>query len=255
MVGQLSTYDDRFAHRAGSESCNRARSLRDTGVCAILPGSLGLRPGHHTAHKEASEARALSVLAELLTPFAGNGSRRLAEQLIGRFGTLDRMLSASERQIVAACEGRSEVGSMIAGARALVLAAMQETVTRSTVDPSDPKLERYLALKFKGCPHEELHAIFVDNKSGFIAEELVSLGSANKVEARVAPILRRALELGAFGFYLIHNHPSRVPEPSVEDVRATKQIILIASALELTVLDHLIIAGNCVVSMRRLKLL
>ena len=190
-----------------------------------------------------------------MTPFAGAVSRRLAEQLIERFGSLERMLSASETQIISACEGRSEVGSMIAGARTLVLAAMHETVTRSTVDPADPMLERYLALKFRGCPHEELHAIFVDSASGFIAEELVSLGNARKVEARIAPILRRALELGAFGFYLVHNHPSKAPEPSVEDVRATKQIMFAASALDLTVLDHLIIAGNSVVSMRRLNLL
>lgn len=190
-----------------------------------------------------------------MTPFAGPGSAKLAELLIERFGTLDRILSASENQIMAACESRADVGSMIAGARALVLAAMQETVTRSPVNPADPKLERYLALKFRGCSHEELHAIFVDSNSGFIAEELVSLGTANKVEARVAPIMRRALELGASGFYLIHNHPSKCPEPSVEDVRATKQIILVANALELSVLDHLIIAGNSMVSMRRLNLL
>lgn len=179
----------------------------------------------------------------------------MAEHLLHRFGTLDRMLSAADEQIISACEARADVGCMIAGARALVLAAFQESVSRSKVDPSDPNFERYLTIKFRARPHEELHAIFVDHEHGFLSEELISKGDTGHVDARISTIIRRAIELEASGFYLVHNHPSKVPDPSPGDVRATKQVQLIAKALDIEVIDHLIIAGKTIVSMRGLKLL
>lgn len=175
--------------------------------------------------------------------------------MIVRFGTIHRLLSASDKQIGMACEGHPDVGSRISGARALVLAGMREMVERSPVDPTDPNLERYLTLKLRGRPYEELYAIFVDHSHGFIAEELVSVGDAGRVNARIGSVLRRAIELGARGLYLVHNHPSETPEPSLQDVQATRRIKLVASALDVTLFDHLIVAGQRVVSMRKLSLL
>lgn len=144
---------------------------------------------------------------------------------------------------------------MITGARALVMASLREVVTRSRVDPSDPSFSHYLALKFKGRPHEELHAIFIDHASGYLSDELVSVGSGGKVDARISSIVRRSYELGAAGFYLVHNHPSKCPLPSPEDVRATKQVTVIAAALDIELRDHFVVAGNSVVSMRELGLI
>lgn len=165
------------------------------------------------------------------------------------------MLAATDSQILEACGELNEVGQMIAGARALVLASLQETVTRAKVDPDDASFANYLSLKLGGRPHEELHAIFVDQVGGFIAEELISIGGIGRVDAKVSVIIRRSIELAASGFYLVHNHPSRCPNPSPEDVRSTKQMASVARALEIDLIDHFVIAGRNVVSMRRLHLL
>lgn len=255
MAGQLSAHDNRFSHRSGNQSENVEWSVRSLGVCSIIPGSDRLRGRRRPSPQEATEVRPVSILAGLLRPFAGDDSEELAQQLILRFGTIHRLLSASEKQIAAACESRPDVAWRISGARALVLAGMKEIVERSEVDSGDPNLERYLTLKHRGRPHEELHAIFVDHSNGFIAEELVSVGDAGRVDARISSILRRAIELGARGLFLVHNHPSERPEPSVEDVQATRSIKLVAGALDVTLLDHLIVAGQRVVSMRKLGLL
>ena len=204
---------------------------------------------------KSSEIRPVSLVARLLTPFAGQRAGRTAELLLNRFGSLDRALSASDAQIVNACGIDVDVGRLIAAARDLIEAALYESVTRSQVDPDDPSLQKYLILKFRGRPYEELHAIFVDNSLGFLSGELVSTGDSKHVETRMRPILQRALELHAYGFLLIHNHPSGNPEPSKEDINATHKIAHVAHALELHVIDHFIIAGNVVVSMRKNGLL
>lgn len=197
----------------------------------------------------------LSILASLLGPFAGARAERTARRLLERFGSVERALTACDEQLLDACKEDRDIGALIAAAKSLVLAAMQETVIRSPVASDDLALHEYLKIKFRGRPHEELHAIFVDYNQGFLSEELVAKGDSGHVQTRIRPILRRAIELEARGFLLVHNHPSRHPGPSQADISATRQIAQVAKALDLTVFDHLIVAGNHVFSMHGAGLL
>ena len=255
MAGQLSTDDTRFTRRARPQSVGCDGGLRHSDLCTILPRSHSVRSRVVSSPPKTSEVRPISVLAELLSPFAGAEADCHAPILLRQFGTIDRMLAASDRQILEACGHLNEVGVMIVGARALVLASLQEAVTRTKVDPDDANFTNYLSLKLGGRPHEELHAIFVDHAGGFIAEELISIGGTGRVDAKVSVIIRRSIELAASGFYLVHNHPSKCPNPSPDDVRATRQISSVARALEIDLIDHFVIAGRRVVSMRGLDLL
>lgn len=54
---------------------------------------------------------------------------------------------------------------------------------------------------------------------------------------------------------LAHNHPSRDAAPSDSDCRATRRLASAAEALDCTILDHLIFAGDECTSFRRIGLL
>jgi DNA repair protein RadC len=60
---------------------------------------------------------------------------------------------------------------------------------------------------------------------------------------------------GSEGLILAHNHPSGDPRPSDSDKRATRRLAMAADALDCTVLDHLIFAGDECVSLRKMGLL
>ncbi|WP_308517635.1 JAB domain-containing protein [Sphingomonas flavescens] len=62
-------------------------------------------------------------------------------------------------------------------------------------------------------------------------------------------------EHGSEGLVLAHNHPSGDARPSDNDKRATRRLAMAADALDCTVLDHLIFAGDECVSLRRMGLL
>jgi DNA repair protein RadC len=62
--------------------------------------------------------------------------------------------------------------------------------------------------------------------------------------------MRRALELGATGLILAHNHPSGNPEPSRDDIIMTRAVMEAGRTLQVRVLDHLIIGRRGFVSMR-----
>lgn len=68
-------------------------------------------------------------------------------------------------------------------------------------------------------------------------------------------IIADAAELGSAGLVLAHNHPSGDSTPSDSDCRATRRLASAAEALDCTVLDHLVFAGEECTSFRRLGLL
>ena len=60
---------------------------------------------------------------------------------------------------------------------------------------------------------------------------------------------------GSAGVILAHNHPSGDPTPSAADRHITRRLALAGEAIDLAVLDHLVIAGQQCRSMRAMGLL
>lgn len=189
-------------------------------------------------------------MAELLAPFAGADADELAERLIGSFGSLDRVLAAPLRQLREAAGGHEAAVGAISGARRLVEAALGEELVRARVDGADPALHRYLRALIGARETEVLHVIFCDPARGYLADESAAVGTASRIEARARPVIERALALGAAGFILAHNHPSGDCRPSADDVASTRRLAEIAAALELELVDHLIVTRRRVYSMR-----
>ena len=59
------------------------------------------------------------------------------------------------------------------------------------------------------------------------------------VDVRLA--LKTALEVGATGIILAHNHPSGTLKPSEADKQLTEKLSTASKSLDIKVLDHLII--------------
>ena len=65
-------------------------------------------------------------------------------------------------------------------------------------------------------------------------------------------ILSDALHHHSAGIVLAHNHPSGNARPSDADCRVTRRLAAAAEALDCTILDHLVFAGNECSSLRRM---
>jgi DNA repair protein RadC len=62
------------------------------------------------------------------------------------------------------------------------------------------------------------------------------------VDVRI--LLRKALETGAVGLILAHNHPSGNLSPSRADVEITKKVKKASETMDIRVLDHIILSGG-----------
>uniref|UniRef100_UPI003592F4B1 JAB domain-containing protein n=1 Tax=Bordetella genomosp. 9 TaxID=1416803 RepID=UPI003592F4B1 len=62
-------------------------------------------------------------------------------------------------------------------------------------------------------------------------------------------IVKAALAHNAAAIIMAHNHPSGNPEPSGADVTATGEVKTALQLVGVTLLDHLIVAGNAITSL------
>jgi DNA repair protein RadC len=102
---------------------------------------------------------------------------------------------------------------------------------------------------------EEFRVIFLNNRNILIRDEAMGSGTVNAAPVYPREIVKRALELGASGLILVHNHPSGDPSPSRDDIAMTKSVIEAGRHLGLSVHDHVVIGKTGHASFRALGLL
>ncbi len=88
---------------------------------------------------------------------------------------------------------------------------------------------------------ENLIAILVNTRVRPTGYHIVSVGSLNETTAHPREIFRPAIIAGAYGFVLVHNHPSGDPSPSGSDRLVTVRIRDAAAMLQIRLLDHIIV--------------
>lgn len=90
-------------------------------------------------------------------------------------------------------------------------------------------------------PHEEFWIIYLNNSNKVIQKNQLSKGGITGTLVDVRLVLKNALEVGAIGIILAHNHPSGTLMPSEADKQLTKKLKTAGESLDIKVLDHLII--------------
>ena len=83
-----------------------------------------------------------------------------------------------------------------------------------------------------------------------LSESTVFEGTLNSSVFHPREIFRFAIEESANSIVLVHNHPSGDPQPSREDIRATKQLIEAGIHIGIKVLDHVVIGDGIFVSLK-----
>ncbi|GGD29528.1 RadC family protein [Hyunsoonleella pacifica] len=89
--------------------------------------------------------------------------------------------------------------------------------------------------------HEEFWIIYLNNSNKVIQKNQISKGGITGTLVDVRLVLKNALEVGATGLILSHNHPSGTLKPSEADKSITQKLKSAALGLDIRVLDHLII--------------
>jgi DNA repair protein RadC len=186
--------------------------------------------------------------AELLALFIGSGNSEKNAIEIGRdilkhFGSINALGGAGFDEL-RTCPG-------IGPARASKLAAIfelgarvaREQIPQSTLDCPELIHEAF-APQLAWLPHEKLLIATVDSRLRHTGTIEISSGTLNETSAHPREVLRPVMLRNAYGFVLIHNHPSGDPTPSHPDREFTKRLIEAADLLQLRFVDHVIIGRH-----------
>ena len=104
---------------------------------------------------------------------------------------------------------------------------------------------RFLRPRLGDLEHEEFYVLCLNRAHRLLGIHLISSGGVTSTVADAKSIFRTALQHASVtSVVLAHNHPSGQTYPSDADILLTEKLCAAAKHLDLTVLDHLIIAGR-----------
>lgn len=90
---------------------------------------------------------------------------------------------------------------------------------------------------------ETVMLLHADGKGRIFAEETISVGTVNSALISPREVFLSALTHKSVNIFLIHNHPSGDPSPSIQDIQVTERIAASGRLLGIDLLDHLVL-GN-----------
>lgn len=185
--------------------------------------------------------------AELIAIIIGSGSRN------------ESAVSLAQRILASAGNNLGELGKLsltelmkfkgIGEAKAISIAAAMElgrrrrageALEKQKISSSNSVFELMQPILGE-LDHEEFWVVYLNNANRVLRTAQLSRGgiTGTVVDTRLA--FKDALQMGAVGIILIHNHPSGVVKPSQSDIELTKKLRLAGESLDIKVLDHLII--------------
>lgn len=136
-----------------------------------------------------------------------------------------------------------------------VSVALREAVTSGPILGSSSAVLDYLRFSLASSTSEEFRTLFLNARNELLADETTSVGTVDAAPFYPRAIIGRAIELGATSLIVAHNHPSGDPSPSSADLACTMALANLCAGLDITLLDHVVVARGAATSMRAAGLL
>lgn len=175
----------------------------------------------------------------------------VAHKLMEHFGSLHQVLEASPEEL----KKVPGIGDSVATFLPLVTSAGRyynvECAQDVKILTSLAQCGKYLTPKFFGRRNETVFLLCLDAKCKVLCCKEVGEGSVNSAAVPIRRIVEMALGANATSVVLAHNHPSGVAVPSNEDVQTTRRLAMALNAVEITLIDHMVVADGDYVSLRQ----
>jgi len=189
----------------------------------------------------------LELLLILNIPY--KDTRKLARELLNYYKTLDNVLDAPLEEL-SKFKGLKEKSALpLKVVKEVARRYLKSKAFKTEYIRSPEEVYNYLRYEMQNLSREILKIIFLDVKSKVLAIETIFEGTITESVIYPREIFAKALEKKAVFLILVHNHPSGDVNPSKEDIKITKNLILAGYLLQCKIIDHIIIGKNGYFSM------
>ena len=184
----------------------------------------------------------IELLLTLGTP--RKDCKQSAKDALKKFGSLKAVLEAEPAELkeIKGIGDNNVFGLKIAQSvsrRYLADRIIDQDFIRSADEVID-----YLKHNLRDKSREVFLVIYLNGRNQILKMEELFQGTLTTSAVYPREVVKRALVNDAAALVFVHNHPSGNPNPSQDDLIITKKLKEAAQAIDVSVHDHLIIAGN-----------
>ncbi len=173
----------------------------------------------------------------------------LAHRLIDCFGSIPGVLDATEDQLLKVDGMTKTSASLIKMMVPLFNRYKRESFEGKRLKSSEES-GKFLCNYYAGIPNERVMAVCMDASCKILAFEQISDGDAGSCLMNCRRIVELVLKYPKTTAIIIsHNHPGGLALPSREDIDTTNEMIKTMRGMNISVVDHIIVAGDDFVSM------
>jgi len=186
--------------------------------------------------------------AELLALIISCGTKNhsaleVGYELLSKFNGISGIVKSSVNDL-RSVEGINKVKALkLRAAFILYERALEEKIEGNLNIKGRENIALYFKQKISSLSQEKAYVVIVDKRHKVICIRELFKGSQHKLVISPKMVIKEVLDKGSM-FYLIHNHPSNICDPSDEDRATTSQIEMLAYPFGVSLIDHLIITKD-----------
>ena len=188
----------------------------------------------------------IELLLTLGTP--RKDCKQSAKNALQKFGSLKAVLEADPSKLkeIKGIGDKNVFGLKIT--QAVSRRFLSDRVINKDFIRSSDEVMDYLKHNLRDKNREIFLVIFLNGRNQIIKMEELFQGSLSTSMVYPREVIKQALDNDAAALVFVHNHPSGNSNPSQDDLNITKKLKEAAKSIDVSIHDHLIIAGNDVYS-------
>ena len=181
-------------------------------------------------------------------------TNEIAHRMIKEFGTLTNLFESDALEISKRCKVSKNVAVLVSMIPPLSRIYSSSRWKERTRLESSRSVGQYAISLFIGKTVECFYLICLDSQCKLIYSSLISEGTVNESSAYPREVVKTALKFQAARVVLTHNHPSGLLVPSQEDIYITEKIVNALDAVDIEVVDHIIVGSGKYLSFSEKKI-
>ena len=173
----------------------------------------------------------------------------IAHGLLDRFGSLAQVLEAPVEELKKVPGMGESSATFLRLITELGRFYMVSRTAEMKILTTLEQCAEYMLPLFYGRRLETVFLLCLDAKCKVLSCREIAEGDVNSTGISVRKVVETALGANATSVVLAHNHPSGVAVPSGEDIQTSRKIASALSAVDIQLVDHIVVADHDYVSM------
>lgn len=179
----------------------------------------------------------------------------LAHELLRTFGSLSGVLDADPKRLLSVPGVGENTAILLKLVPAMSAKYLSSRTSLDTMISSTHDIRELFTPYFFGARNEMTYLAALDGKRKLLGVRKLSEGIPNATDVTTRQVAEATLSLNATMVILAHNHISGIATPSDADLVSTAYLQDFLSKMSVTLLDHVIMVDDDMVSLRESRYL